>query len=156
MHGGGAALEYMDRQEAEIRSGLMGRAIGVTRVHDRLILSMPSMVGFDTGQSRLRPDVLPVLDTIADVLVRYANTAVEVAGHTDSRGSAEYNQLLSEQRALSVMAFLVRHGVVAGRVSAQGFGESMPVADNSYTEGRQANRRVELALYPVAAPQANW
>ena len=76
---------------------------------------------------------------------------VEVAGHTDSTGSEEYNQRLSERRADSVARFLGSQGVMSQRIITVGMGESRPVADNSTAAGRQSNRRVELTLVPVTS-----
>jgi len=76
---------------------------------------------------------------------------IEVAGHTDSTGTDEYNQRLSERRAASVARFLESQGVMNQRIITVGMGESRPVADNSTPEGRQANRRVELTLVPITS-----
>ena len=77
---------------------------------------------------------------------------IEVQGHTDNLGGDDYNQKLSEARANSVMIWLTQHGVVAGRVTAKGYGKARPVADNNSDEGRMKNRRVEIAD-PGCAPQ---
>ena len=79
----------------------------------------------------------------------YNKAVVEVAGHTDSTGSAQYNQQLSEQRANSVAQYLESQGLASNRVVTIGAGETRPVADNSTPEGRAANRRVELTLTPL-------
>lgn len=84
----------------------------------------------------------------AEVLVRYPDTYITVEGHTDSTGTTEYNQKLSERRADAVRDMLIRGGVPASRISIMGYGESDPVADNSTPEGRQSNRRVQLEIRP--------
>ncbi|HKL62821.1 MAG TPA: OmpA family protein, partial [Woeseiaceae bacterium] len=99
----------------------------------------------------LNPAFFDVLNSVAKVLDKYEQTVVEVAGHTDSTGTDEYNQRLSERRAASVARFLQSQGVMNQRIITVGMGESRPVADNSTAEGRQANRRVELTLVPVTA-----
>jgi OOP family OmpA-OmpF porin len=103
-------------------------------------------VSFDYDSAVLRPDGLAALDDAAATLKRYPEIRVEIAGHTDSIASEEYNQDLSERRARSVMDYLVEHGIAAERLSAKGYGESQPVADNATEEGRASNRRVELHI----------
>jgi len=82
------------------------------------------------------------------VLVKYPDTYITVEGHTDSTGSTEHNQKLSERRADAVRDQLLRDGVPASRVTVKGYGESAPIADNSTPEGRQSNRRVQLEIRP--------
>jgi len=90
-----------------------------------------------------------VLNSVNVVVKKYNKTVVEVAGHTDSTGAAEYNQKLSERRANSVAQYLESQGLANNRVVTVGAGESRPVADNATPQGRQANRRVELTLTPL-------
>ena len=90
-----------------------------------------------------------MLGSVALVLAEYDKTYIDIAGHTDSSGSHEYNQTLSEQRAMSVGSLLVSRGVQNVRVVAQGRGETQPVADNSSASGRAQNRRVDLRLAPI-------
>ena len=99
---------------------------------------------FDFGKATVRPESIPILDQIAAVLSQSPALEVSVEGHTDSVGSAETNQALSEQRAKAVVAGLVERGISAGRLSAVGHGLSQPVADNATEEGRARNRRDEL------------
>jgi outer membrane protein OmpA-like peptidoglycan-associated protein len=103
-------------------------------------------VSFDYDSAVLRPDGLSVLDDAAATLKRYPEIRVEIAGHTDSIASEEYNQDLSERRAKSVLDYLVQQGIAVDRLSAKGYGESQPVADNATEEGRTSNRRVELHI----------
>ena len=103
-------------------------------------------VHFETSSSTLKEDSKTVLDTVADTIKRYSTMRVEVGGYTDSRGSSSLNVRLSEQRARSVVDYLVLKGVIAGNLSAKGYGASSPVADNNTPEGRAANRRVELHI----------
>ena len=92
-------------------------------------------------------DILTVtLDEATEVLRQYPDIRVEVAGHTDSIGSDQYNQGLSERRAKSVFDYLVGNGIDSGRLNSRGYGESAPIADNATREGRQRNRRVELVV----------
>ena len=85
------------------------------------------------------------------MLKKYDKTILEVAGHTDSTGSPQHNQALSERRASSVAQYLEAQGVDSRRVMTVGAGETHPIAPNSTAEGRQANRRVELTLEPITA-----
>jgi OmpA-OmpF porin, OOP family len=100
---------------------------------------------FDFNKSTLQPVSDPVLQEVADVLSKDAALKVEIQGHTDNVGGDAYNQTLSETRARSVMDWLIKHGVSAGRLTAKGYGKTRPVADNGSDEGRAKNRRVEIA-----------
>ncbi len=101
-------------------------------------------VNFDNDKATLRPDAYGILDKAATTLKEWGNVKVEVAGHTDSRSDDDYNQKLSQRRAEAVRTYLIGKGVAADRLTAKGYGESSPVADNETEEGRFKNRRVEL------------
>jgi OOP family OmpA-OmpF porin len=101
-------------------------------------------INFAFDSARIEPEFEPVLDVAVEELQNNPNISVEVSGHTDSTGTDEYNQGLSERRARSVVDYLVRKGIDRGRLEAVGHGESMPVADNATRDGRAQNRRVEL------------
>lgn len=103
-------------------------------------------VNFDNDKAILRTDAFPVLDEVADTLKRYPEVRAEIAGHTDWNNSDAYNQRLSERRATSVMDYLISKGVAANRMTAKGYGESKPIADNNTEDGRFQNRRVELRI----------
>lgn len=103
-------------------------------------------VNFETGRATLTADARTILDGVARKLVARPELRVEIGGHTDSRGSDTYNQSLAEQRAQSVQAYLTEQGVGADRLSAVGYGESQPLADNETDEGQERNRRVELKV----------
>lgn len=148
---GGSVGYYMDRQEAELRAELEGTGVSVTRMGENITLNMPGNVTFAHDSADLNPAFFDVLNSVARVLDKYEKTVVEVAGHTDSTGSEEYNQRLSERRADSVARFLGSQGVMSQRIITVGMGESRPVADNSTAAGRQSNRRVELTLVPVTS-----
>ncbi len=146
---GGAVGAYMDVQEAKLRDQLQGTGVSVTRLGDDLVLNMPGNVTFDVGRSDLQHSFAPVLDSVALVLKEYDKTLIDVTGHTDSTGSEDLNMKLSQRRADSVANYLSSVGVQSMRVVTEGYGPHYPVADNSTTTGRQANRRVELVLKPV-------
>jgi outer membrane protein OmpA-like peptidoglycan-associated protein len=148
---GGAVGAYMDRQEAKLREQLQGTGVSVTRVGDDIILNMPGNVTFQTNSADLNPQFFSVLDSVALVAQEFDKTVVEVAGHTDSTGSAEYNQGLSERRAATVATYLVNRGVNQQRILAYGRGLTQPIADNATAEGRAQNRRVEIRLSPITA-----
>lgn len=148
---GGAVGNYMDRQEAKLRQQLQGTGVSVTRVGDEIILNMPGNVTFQTDSADLKPEFFDVLNSVALVTKEFDKTVVQVVGHTDSTGSDEYNQTLSERRAGTVAGYLNNQGVSAQRTLAFGRGESQPVADNSTAQGRSLNRRVELTLSPITA-----
>ena len=146
---GGSIGYYMDKQEAELRAELQGTGVSVNRIGDNITLNMPGNVTFATDSSDLNPAFFNVLNSVSKVLKEYDQTVVEVAGHTDSTGSEAYNQALSERRAGTVSQYLQSRKISSQRLITIGLGESMPVADNSLTEGRQANRRVEITMVPL-------
>ena len=146
---GGATGYYMDKQEAELRAELEGTGVSVTRLGDNITLNMPGNVTFATDSSDLNPAFFDVLKSVSKVLKEYEQTVVEVAGHTDSTGSDEYNQGLSERRAATVSQYLNTRGIKNQRLISIGLGEQMPVADNRSETGRQLNRRVEITMVPL-------
>ncbi len=146
---GGAVGYYMDQQEAKLREQLRGTGVSVTRSGDTIILNMPGNVTFATNSSDISADFYSVLDSVAIVLNKYDQTYVDVIGHTDSRGSEQYNQRLSEQRAASVARYLESHKVLPQRIVTTGKGELRPIASNDTPDGRALNRRVEINLTPV-------
>ncbi|MDP2833640.1 MAG: OmpA family protein [Pseudomonadota bacterium] len=101
-------------------------------------------VNFDNDEDVLRPDGIAILDGATATLKRYPGFKVEVAGHTDSRGSSVHNLDLSQRRAQAVMNYFIAHGIAADRLSAKGYGETRPTGNNYLEEGRMKNRRVEL------------
>jgi outer membrane protein OmpA-like peptidoglycan-associated protein len=101
-------------------------------------------VNFDFDKATLRQEDIGSLDNDVATLKTWGDVDIEVAGHTDSMGSDAYNMKLSQQRAEAVRNFLISRGVAADRLTAKGYGESQPVADNATEEGRFKNRRVEL------------
>lgn len=145
---GGTVGNYMDRQEEAFRQRLRGSGVTVRRVGDELILIMPGDVTFATDSAQISPRFGPVLNDVADVLMTYPATYVDVIGHADSRGAADYNQRLSERRASSVAAELIGRGVMRDRLYVAGMGETQPIASNDTDAGRAANRRVEIKIAP--------
>lgn len=146
--GGGVGL-YMDNQEKDLRAELDDSGVLVSRINDKIIISLPSNISFATGESNVQSEFYPALNAIAKVLVKYNQTVLDVNGYTDNVGSAEFNQTLSEKRALSVANYVVSNGIDQLRLRIRGFGESTPIASNATAEGRAANRRVEIAIVPL-------
>ncbi|MDH3760187.1 MAG: OmpA family protein [Gammaproteobacteria bacterium] len=146
---GGGIGYYMDTQEAKLRKTLRETGVSVERDGDNINLIMPGNITFVTAGHDLNANFHEVLDSVIIVLQEFNKTIIVSAGHTDSRGSDEYNQGLSERRANSVAQYLLSKGVVEARIDSVGFGESNPIADNGTAEGRSLNRRVELSLLPI-------
>lgn len=146
---GGAVGSYQDKQEAKLRQQMAGTGVDVVRKGDNITLDMPGNVTFAFDSAELNPQFNGVLDKVAQTLVDYDQTIIQVAGHTDSTGSHAYNMKLSQQRADSVKAYLAGRGVPAKRLVTVGAGPDYPVADNATPEGRAENRRVEITIVPV-------
>ncbi len=104
-------------------------------------------VNFETNSSRLTSTSRTVLDQVVDILRRYPSYSMRIGGHTDSIGSRDVNQRISEERAKSCYDYLVQAGIQSNRLSYQGYGEAQPIADNRYEAGREQNRRVEFDIY---------
>ena len=148
---GGAVGAYMDRQEDELRKVMRDSGVTVTRKGDDVILNMPGNITFRTDSADLNSQFYKVLDGVAQVAKKYDKTIIEVAGHTDSTGTAEYNKGLSQRRATSVADYLVTRGVIQARIMTAAGGEDHPIANNTTEQGRAANRRVEVTLSPLTA-----
>lgn len=146
---GGAVGYYMDVQEAKLREKLAGTGVGVVRDGDNIILNMPSNVTFAVDSADISSSFYRVLDSVTLVVNEYDKTLIEVMGHTDSTGSEQHNQVLSEKRARSVSDYFNSREVTPTRLATYGYGENHPVADNSSDAGRAQNRRVEIALVPI-------
>lgn len=138
----------LDRQAAELR-GSLNSNISVTNNGDFLTVNMPQDLLFDTNSAAVRPDLRSDLQTVASSLLKYPNSRIEVIGHTDSTGSAAFNQDLSQRRASSVASVLRDGGVQGARLAAFGRGEDQPIATNLTPEGRAQNRRVEIIIRPT-------
>jgi len=147
---GGLIGNDLDRQEAALRNSLGSDQVLITNTGDRLIVTMPQDILFDTDSFSVRPDLRSDLRAVAANLRSYPNSTVRVIGHTDNTGGAGYNQTLSERRANAVAGVLLDAGVSPARVTAVGRGEEQPVTSNLSPEGRAQNRRVEIVIQPTA------
>ncbi|MBN2199068.1 MAG: OmpA family protein [Candidatus Aminicenantes bacterium] len=135
---------YMDRQAAEIRKDIEGAK--VERIGEGIKITFESGLLFDVDKSELRPASKENLTELARILNKYEDTNILIEGHTDSTGSEEYNMNLSKSRAESVSAHLAMLEVKSPRFTVVGYGEMQPIALNDTEEGRQFNRRVDIAI----------
>jgi outer membrane protein OmpA-like peptidoglycan-associated protein len=142
---GGLVGHYLDKQAQEL-DAIPGAT--VQRRDDSLLVNFESEILFDTNSAILYPGSFDRLRSLAQTLNRYPKSDVIIKGHTDSAGEESYNQTLSERRADTVREFLIAQGVATPRITAIGFGETVPVASNATPEGRQRNRRVEIEIRP--------
>jgi len=136
---------YMDRQEQELRAAMAAsEAASIRRTQDVLSATFRAEVLFDFDSSTLKPGAYTEIGRIADVLNRYPQTTIRVEGHTDSKGSEAYNQILSEKRSLAVKSALTQKGVDPARIQTVGFGESQPISSND-----AMNRNVVIVIIPA-------
>jgi outer membrane protein OmpA-like peptidoglycan-associated protein len=119
----------------------------VERVGEGIKVTFDSGILFDFDSSALRDEARQNLSEFAESMTDFEDTNILVVGHTDAQGAAEYNQGLSERRAQSATNYLAERGIDPGRLTSVGRGETEPVASNETAEGRQQNRRVEVAIY---------
>jgi len=139
---------YMDRQEAKLRQQLEGTGVRVQREGNKIRLIMPGNITFATNSSEINSPFYPILNSVALVLKEFDNSNLDITGFTDSTGSFELNQRLSENRANSVATYLINQGINQARIAARGMGERYPIASNDTEGGRTQNRRVEISIRP--------
>lgn len=144
-----AAPEYMMTTETELRRQTAGIGLDVLRLADGLLIRIPAGFTFDPGSATVKPQFDATLLEIARTVKGRSQTYVDVLAHTDTTGTPQANQALSDRRASAVAAFLARHGVARARIASKGFGETAPLYPLDTTEDqRAANRRVEIRLVP--------
>jgi len=143
-----ANAEQAEREKAALRDQLRQQLNQIleTRESARGLIVNLSDVLFDTGSANLKPGTREKLAKVAGILLSRPGLKLQIEGHTDSVGSGEYNQRLSENRANSVRMYLVEQGIASNNTTTAGFGETMPIASNETAAGRQQNRRVELVV----------
>jgi outer membrane protein OmpA-like peptidoglycan-associated protein len=137
-----------EREQQALRASLLAQLNRILATQDTprgLVVTMADVL-FDTGKYDLRPQTREQLARLAGTILAHPGLNLQIEGHTDSTGSDELNQRLSEQRAESTREYLIGQGMSPGNITARGFGKSMPVADNSTADGRQKNRRVEIII----------
>jgi outer membrane protein OmpA-like peptidoglycan-associated protein len=142
------AAAKAEAEKADLRAQLLNQLNSILQTQDsaRGLIVQMSDVLFDTGSATLKTGAREKLAKISGILLAHPGLALQIEGHTDSVGSDEFNQQLSERRADSVRDFLAEQGVPASSINARGFGKTQPVASNDTAEGRQRNRRVELVV----------
>jgi outer membrane protein OmpA-like peptidoglycan-associated protein len=143
-----AELEKARKAAEELRALLLEQFNRILDTRDTprgLVVNMADVL-FDTGKFDLRPIAREKLARLAGIVLAHPGLNLNIEGHTDSVGSDEFNQKLSEQRADSVRKHLLEQGLSDSNLTAEGFGKSMPVADNGTAAGRQQNRRVEIVV----------
>ena len=147
----GAGVGYsLDQQAAALERDIGNDNVAIRNTGDRLIVTLPQDLLFDTDSFAVRPDLQRDLYAVAGNLQQYPNSTVQVVGHTDSDGDASYNQTLSERRANAVSTILANGGVAPYRLQTFGRGESQPIASNLDPAGKARNRRVEIVILPNA------
>ena len=150
-----ASVQQAEADKAAMRTRLSEQLNLILQTRDSargLIVSMSDVL-FDTGKYSLKPGAREKLAKVAGILLAYPALNIEVGGYTDNVGGDDMNQTLSENRASSVRDYLVQQGVLTNSVSSRGFGNTMPVASNDNSSGRQQNRRVELLVSGEAIGQ---
>lgn len=157
---GAAVGNYMDKQqrklEAQLASERRNNQVAITRIDaETLRLDVRSEASFDINSASIKDEFETSLDTMAEIIGEYDQTAVHVIGHTDSTGTQSYNQQLSEQRATSVTRHLSRNGVTRTRMRFSGRGENQPLDTNATSSGRSRNRRVEIYLKTIVKDREN-
>ncbi len=147
---GGYVGYRMDEQIRELDEATAGTGVDVSQTPngDGILVNLPD-VTFPVNSADISPAMREVLDRVAQSMIRYPNSLVDVMGHTDSTGSDAYNLDLSRRRAESVANFLSSRGVARARIATVGYGEQYPIADNTTEAGRAQNRRVEIRITPV-------
>ncbi len=149
--GGAVVGKQFDDQIKELKEQTEGSGVSVTEVGDgeAILVNLPDGVTFAVNSAEISPGFQTTLDQIANSLVTYPNSLVDVMGHTDSTGSDSYNLDLSNRRASAVKNYLAMRGVSSARIESVGYGEAYPVASNDTPEGRARNRRVEIKITPI-------
>lgn len=136
---------YMDKQAEEIQKDIEGAK--VERIGEGIKITFDSGILFETGKSSLQPTAKANIEKLSRILNKYEDTNILIEGHTDSDGTEEFNQTLSEARANSVSNYAKGQGVTGQRVTTVGYGELQPIASNETADGKRLNRRVEIAIF---------
>ena len=153
---GGYVGYRMDEQIKELEEATAGTGVDVSQTPngDGILVNLPD-VTFAVDSTAISPQMRNTLDGVAQSMVNYPNSLIDVMGHTDSTGSEQYNLDLSKRRADSVANYLTSRGVSRARIETIGYGEAYPVADNTTEAGRAENRRVEIRITPVTQQDVN-
>jgi outer membrane protein OmpA-like peptidoglycan-associated protein len=154
---GGAVGAYMDSQkkdfEKQLRPEIEKGEVSIEKLPNNvLMVTMTGQTAFEVDSYSIKPGFYPSMDKIASIVNKYGKTHLSIVGHTDSTGSASYNQQLSQKRAAAVEDYLRNKGVIPQRLAIYGMGEEQPRASNTTEAGRRLNRRVEILIEPVVKP----
>jgi outer membrane protein OmpA-like peptidoglycan-associated protein len=115
-------------------------------------IKITQQIHFEFDKDKIRPESFPILDAVAEVLVKFPKIRIEVQGHTDNKGSARYNKSLSDRRAAAVKKYLVAHGIDSGRLVSHGYGMERPIVPNDTDQNRALNRRVQFIRTEAGTP----
>lgn len=153
---GTAVGAYMDKQKQDLEKVLTPErnagSIQIDKLQGDIVrVTMTEQTAFEIDSAQIKPGFHTTMDKISDVVNRYGKTHLTIVGHTDSTGTEQHNQSLSQRRAQAVENYFTQKGVVPERLEAEGKGEAVPRASNSTPEGRRLNRRVEIYIEPVVA-----
>jgi outer membrane protein OmpA-like peptidoglycan-associated protein len=146
----GEVIDYVSREEAELRRQTAGTGVDVIRSGNMLLVRLPALGTFEVGKSEISPQARSTITEIALTLKSFNRTLVDVLGHTDATGSLASNKTLSERRAQAIARHLTARGVAPARVATRGYAAAYPLGDNATEEGRALNRRVEIKIVPIA------
>jgi outer membrane protein OmpA-like peptidoglycan-associated protein len=147
-----ASGTYMAGLEGELRRQTAGIGLDVIRVGESIVIRMPAGLTFDAGSAAIKPQFDATLLEVARTVKTRNQTFVDVLAHTDTSGTPQVNQSLSDKRAAAVATYLSRHGVARARVASRGLGETAPLHNPDVSEEQKAaNRRVEIRLVPYRA-----
>ena len=156
----GSTLETGEVNRSELQVSQTLSELNATQTDQGIVINLPENILFDFDKSEIKPEAEPTLKKISDLLAFYKDSPMQINGHTDNKGSDEYNQKLSERRAEAVKKYLSeKFSVADSRLKAKGFGESKPIAENAKPdgtdnpEGRQKNRRVEVIIENAKQPE---
>lgn len=145
----GTAIEsYMKDLASQIQSRLGTSQIRILHHQADILIIIPGDLSFESGAAALRPEVQPVVATLADILSQHPATYIDINGHADASGVEDTNRVLSEKRARAVAGFLVDHKIAYQRLFVAGLGSGRPIATNDTPDGRARNRRIEIILRP--------
>ena len=149
--GGAVVGRQMDKQIKELKEQTAGSGVDVTETDggQAILVNLPDGVTFATGSFAISPAFQATLDAVAQSLRDYPNSLIDVYGHTDTVGSTDSNQRLSEERARAVANYLINRGVASSRIRWQGFGERQPKVATADGVNEPLNRRVEIKIVPV-------
>jgi outer membrane protein OmpA-like peptidoglycan-associated protein len=144
-----AVPAYISDLESELRRQTAGIGLDVLRVGNGIVVRIPAALTFDPASARVNPQFDATLLEIARTVKTRSQTFVDVFGHTDTSGTPQINQSLSDKRAAAVAAYLSTHGVARARIASKGLGETAPLYNPETSETQKAaNRRVEIRLVP--------